>query len=95
MTNVVASTFGNFTDEELKVLKNGIRELSDVYTMMEAQKDTAKSIIDSVFEELKIPKKIIRKVAKAYHKRNYDSVVAENEEFQLFYEGVVKDQQTT
>lgn len=93
MSNVVASTFGNFTEEELKVLKNGIKELSDVYTMMEAQKDTEKSIIDAVYEELKIPKSLIRKVAKAYHKRNYDAVVAENEEFQLFYEGVVKDQQ--
>lgn len=89
----VASTFGNFTEEQLKVLKNGIKELSDVYTMMEAQKDTEKSIIDSVYEELNIPKKIIKKVARAYHKRNYASVVAEQEEFQLFYEGIASEQQ--
>lgn len=89
----VASTFGTFTEEQLKILKNGIKELSDVYTMMEAQKDTEKAIIESVYDELKIPKKIIKKVARAYHKRNYASVVAEQEEFQLFYEGVVSEQQ--
>lgn len=89
MTTTVASTFGTFSEKELKVLKDAIKELSDVYTMIDAQKDTEKDIINTVFDELKIPKKILRKLAKVYHKRNYAEVTLENEEFGVLYEGVV------
>ena len=33
-------------------------------------------------------KKIIRKIAKTYHKQNYNEQITENEEFSLFYEGI-------
>ena len=91
MTKTVASTFGTFTDAELNTLKKGLKELSDVMPMQEAQRDTLKEIINSVHDELKIPKKIIRKMAKTYHKSNYSEVVAEQEEFELLYEGIISD----
>lgn len=91
MSKTVASTFGNFTDEELNVLKKGLKELSDVMTMMESQREVLKDIINSVYDELKIPKKIIRKMAVTYHKKNYNEVVAEQEEFELLYEGISSD----
>lgn len=91
MTKTVASTFGTFTDAELAILKKGLKELSDVMTMQEAQRDTLKEIINSVYDELKIPKKIIRKMAKTYHKSNYSEVVAEQEEFELLYEGIISE----
>lgn len=91
MTKTVASTFGTFTDEELKRLRKGLSEISDVMTMKEAQNDTMKEIVDHLFEELKIPKSLIRKMAQTYHKRNFNEVVAEQEEFQLIYEGIVSD----
>ncbi len=91
MTKTVVSNFGTFTDKELEILKKGIKEMSDVFTMQEAQRETLKEIIDSMYEELKIPKRIIRKIAKTYHKRNYDEVVVENEEFSLLYEGVLEE----
>ena len=84
MSKVVASTFGNFSDDELDKLNKAVRELSDVYSMQEAQRETAKEIINAVFEELKIPKSIVRKIARAYHKRNYDAVVAENAQYAVF-----------
>lgn len=89
MTKSVASTFGTFTDEELKVLKKGLSEISDVMTMREAQSDTLKEIVNHLYEELKIPKKLIKKMANTYHKRNYNEVVAEQEEFELLYEGII------
>lgn len=88
MGNVVASTFGTYSSDELVKLKKGIREMSDVMSMMDAQRDTLKSIIDELYDEVKIPKKIIRKLAKAYHKQNFSQQVVENEEFELFYEGI-------
>lgn len=92
MSNVtVASTFGTFTNEELKILKNGMRELSDVFTMQESQREVVRDILNSLHEELKIPKKIIRKMAKTYHKSNYSEVLAEQEEFELLYSGIIDE----
>lgn len=93
MSKTVVSNFGTFTDKELEILKKGVRELSDVFTMQEAQRETVKSIIDEIYEELKLPKKLIRKIAKTYHKQNYAEVVAENQEFELFVEGIVDQNQ--
>ena len=90
MSNSVVSSFGTLTEEQIKKLKQTMREMSDVFSMQEAQRETLKEILDSANEELKIPKKIIRKMAKTYHKRNYDEVIAEQEEFELLYEGVIK-----
>ena len=93
MSKTVVSNFGTFTDKELETLKKGVKELSDVYTMQEAQRETVKSIIDELYEELKLPKKLIRKIAKTFHKQNFSQVVAENQEFELFVEGIVDQNQ--
>ena len=85
----VSSTFGTFTEEQLKILKNGLRELSDVFTMQESQREVVKDIMGNLYEELKIPKKIIRKMAKTYHKQNFSEVVAEQEEFELLFTGIL------
>jgi hypothetical protein len=91
MSKTVASTFGTFTQQELDVLKKGLKELSDVMSMMDSQREVLKDIINSVHDELKIPKKIIRKMGVTYHKKNYNEVVAEQEEFELLYEGIVQE----
>lgn len=93
MSKTVISSFGTFTDKELAFLKGGMKELSDVFTMQEAQRDTVKEIISRVHEELKIPKKIIRKMANTWHKSNYNEVVAEQQEFEALYESVITDNQ--
>jgi len=93
MSKTVVSAFGTFTNEELNILKKGIREYSDVLTMMESQKELMKDIIGNLYEELKIPKKLIRKMAVTYHKKNFSEVTAENEEFEALYEGVISQSQ--
>lgn len=89
MSTAVVSSFGTFTDEELNTLKKGLREFSDVKTMMDSQKEVMKDIVNNLYDELKIPKKIIRKMGVTYHKKNFSEVTAENEEFSLLYEGII------
>lgn len=92
MTNTtIVSTFGTFSEQEINKLKKSLREMSDVFSMQEAQRETLKEIMNDAYEELKIPKKILRKLAKTYHKRNYSEIVVENEEFELLYTGVVEN----
>jgi hypothetical protein len=89
MTKTVVSTFGTFTDQELETLKKGVNELVDVMEMQASQRAVAKDILDNLHEELKIPKKLIRMMAKTQFKRNYGEVIAEQEEFSLLFEGMV------
>jgi hypothetical protein len=89
----VVSAFGTFTDEQLNTLKKGMREFSDVMSMMDSQKEVMKDILGSLYDELKIPKKLIRKMAVTYHKKNFSEVTAENEEFEALYEGVISQSQ--
>jgi hypothetical protein len=88
MSKTIASVFGTLSDEEITKLKTGIREMSDLMTIMDSQKSAMKETLDSLFEDIKIPKKILRKLAKSYHQNNYSEVVLENSEFQTLYEGV-------
>jgi hypothetical protein len=90
MSKTVISSFGTFDEKQLETLKKGIKELSDVFDMQAAQRETAKEILDHLHDELKIPKKLIRKIAKTYYKRDYSQVVFEQEEFSLLFEGVVE-----
>jgi len=90
MTKTVASAFGNFDEGQLETLKGGLKELSNVFTMQESQKEVLKDIINNLHEELKIPKKLINKLAKTYHKRNYEETSLENQEFELLYESVTE-----
>lgn len=90
-TKTIASSFGNLTDKEIEKIKNSLKECSTVFTLMEAQRDTLKNIINDLHEEVKIPKKIIRMLAQTYHKQNFSEVVAEQEEFELIFDGVVNN----
>lgn len=88
MSKSVASTFGTFDEKELQYLKSKLREMSDILTMMDSQREVLKELILAVHEELKIPKKIIKKMGVTYHKKNFNEVVAEQEDFELLYEGI-------
>lgn len=87
----IESIFGTLTEEQITTLKNGIREMSDLMTIMDSQRESMKEVISRLFEEVNIPKKIIRKMAKTYHKGNYSEVVMEDSEFQTIYEGVIDE----
>ena len=73
-------------DKLLKV----IRECSDSMTRIEGERDFIKESVTSICEELQLPKKLVNKMLKTYHKQNYDEEVAVHEQFETLYETVVK-----
>lgn len=88
MTTTISTMFGTFSDQELKTLRSGIEEISTIMTFIESKKEAEKEIINNLFDELKIPKKIIRRLAKTYHKKNFVEETTINNEFEALYEGV-------
>lgn len=78
------------TDDQKKKLQGAIREISNSMTRTEAERDLIREIVKEQSAELQIPKKIISKIAKTYHKQNLTQEVADHEEFVELYEKVTK-----
>jgi F420-0:gamma-glutamyl ligase-like protein len=73
-----------------KKLKDAILEISKSMTRMEAERDLIKEIIKEQSDQFQIPKKILAKIAKTYHKQNLTQEVEDHEDFVELYEEVTK-----
>jgi Zn-dependent M32 family carboxypeptidase len=76
--------------EDRKKLKDAIQEISNSLVRTEAERDLIREIIKEQSQNLQIPKKIIAKIAKTYHKQNLTQEVEDHEDFVDLYETVVK-----
>lgn len=84
----------NLNSEQMKRLKNAIREMDVALTQIDNQKEQIKQIISDVHDELDVEKKLIRKIAKTYHKQNFSTTKMENQEFEVFYENIIETKKT-
>lgn len=71
-------------------LLSALKECSDSMTRMDAEKDFIREVITNTSKNLQLPKKLVSKMVKVYHKQNYDEEVATHEQFETLYETVVK-----
>ena len=69
-------------------LKKAIQEISNSMTRMDAERDLIKEIIKDAHDEHGIDKKVLRKLARAFHKQNFSEEVATQEEFETLYQEV-------
>ena len=67
-----------------------LQECSGSMTRMEGEKDYIKESVAAISKDLQLPKKLVAKMVKVYHKQNYDEEVATNEQFEQLYETIVK-----
>jgi hypothetical protein len=77
-------------EEDRKKLYKVVRECSDSMTRVQGEKDFLKEAVADVCEELKLPKRIVNRLIKVYHKQNFDEEVAVQDQFETLYEMVVK-----
>jgi hypothetical protein len=71
-------------------LLNVLRECSGSLTRMEGEKDFIKEAVTNVCKDLQLPKRLVNRMVKVYHKQNYDEEVAVHEQFESLYETIVK-----
>lgn len=74
------------TDRE-KILRM-VKEISDSMTRIESERDLIKETINDMSDQFQLNKKYIRKMAKVYHKQNFQQEKQETEEFETLYEQV-------
>ena len=67
-----------------------IKDCSDSMTRAESESEFVKESITEVSKKLQLPKKLVARMVKVYHKQNFDEEVAVHEQFETLYETVVK-----
>jgi ABC-type microcin C transport system permease subunit YejB len=81
----------SLNETERKRLKNALMEMNDSLTRVAAERDLQKETINSLYEELGVDKKLVRRMAKAYFKANFGEEVEENKAFEESYDLIIKN----
>jgi hypothetical protein len=88
--NQVNTIFGDFKEDDLKIIRDSIEEMSKHMTKIDMEKQAIKDIVNSVYDQYKLPKKILNRMAKVHHKQSFNQQVVEDKEFEALYTGVTE-----
>jgi len=72
--------------EDQKKLKEVLAEISNSLTRAEAERDFINESIKALSDDLKLNKRVLRKLANAYHRQNHHEEQAINTEVDDLYE---------
>ena len=85
----VSTLFGDFDDTKLKQLKGYVDEVVLHMNRNQANNEAIKDIVNVANEELKVPKKIIKRMAKTQFKQSFQVEIAEDKEFEALFESML------
>ncbi len=83
----------NLTPADRLKLEGALKDMSASMARQDAERDLQKNVIGDICEELDLNKKVFRKLAKVYHKQNFDQEVTTHQEFEQLYEAVTAKKQ--
>ena len=86
----IQTLFGTFDDKQLKELLGAITEINEYQNSIKVKQNQIKEIVDVTFDNLKIPKKLIKRMAKVYLNQSLQEEVAEFKEFEALFEGITE-----
>lgn len=73
-----------------KKLKTMLSEATYCKQRIDDEKDNIKGIVESIFQQFEIPKKLGNKLVNVLYKQDYANRVSEEEDFQYLYEAIVE-----
>ena len=79
---------GNPSDR--KIIKDALHEISGALTRTEAEKDLVKEIINDISTKYLLPKKMVTRLARLYHKQNFQEEQAEQSELETLYTDIME-----
>jgi hypothetical protein len=86
MGTEITTLYGTYNQDQLKAIKSAIDEVNVSQTKIDFEKQLQKEIIDVAFDNFKIPKKILAKMAKVKYKQSFATEVSEQKEFEALFE---------
>ena len=84
----VTTLYGTFDEKQLKSLKGYIEEICVCLARNKATTESMADIVNLAYDELNIPKKIIKRMAKVQYKQSLQTEVAEFKEFEALFESI-------
>lgn len=78
--------------EDRKLVLAALKEISNSYTRVEAEKDFVKEAVNELAEKVDIEKKHIRQLANIFHKQNLSEVRDQVDTIEALYEAIVEGQ---
>lgn len=72
-----------------KKIKDALQEISDSMTRIEAERDLIKDIVKDVSDNFQLPKKYVNKMARIFHKQNFQITQQEQDELESLYITIV------
>ena len=76
-----------------KKFNGALQEISNSMIRISSEKDLVREIVKDLSEQFELPKKTINKLAKIYHKQNFNQELQDFNELEALYEEVVNLQQ--
>lgn len=76
--------------EDRKLVLNAIKEISNSFTRVQAEKEFVKEAINELVDKVEIEKKHVRQLAQIYHRQNLAEVRDRVETIEALYEAIVK-----
>jgi len=67
-----------------------VKDCSDSMARIEGENDFIRESIAETAKQMQLPKKLVAKLVRVYHKQNFDEEVAVHEQFENLYETVIK-----
>jgi hypothetical protein len=83
-------TINQLSQPDREKLFKIVRDCSDSMTRIEGENDFIRESIAETSKQMQLPKKLVAKLVRVYHKQNFDEEVAVHEQFENLYESVVK-----
>jgi len=83
-------TINQLSEPDKEKLFKIIQECSNSMVRIEGEQDYIREAIADTAKNMQLPKKLVARLVKVYHKQNYDEEVAVHEQFETLYESVVK-----
>jgi hypothetical protein len=66
-----------------------LRTCSESLVRISAERDLIRDEVKAICDQLQLPKRVVNRLVKTFHKQNFDEEVSVNEQFQTLYETVV------
>ena len=86
----VTTLYGSFDENQLKSIRDALNEISNEMVVIDSHKEAIKDVINALYDNFKIPKKVIRRMAKTHHKQSFQEEVTEDNEFEALYIGMTE-----
>jgi hypothetical protein len=88
--STVQTLFGSLDETQLKALKGAIEEINVSMQQIEFKNNEIKDIIDATYDSLKVPKKIIKRMAKVYYNQSIQTEIDEFKDFEALFEAITE-----